>query len=114
MSISSSTNSNDTRARRSPLSFSMNELRTLQYELDHPVDAQSHSANLSIRHDYLVEKRRRLVQSVRIVDPHASQDDETFRHTRLARDIRDADAALRTVQKAMSQLRVGGHLPFMG
>jgi hypothetical protein len=103
------------RARRSPLSFSQEEARQLIYELDHPLDPVSHAANLSIRRDYLVEKKRRLGASVCISYPGACQDDDAFRHTRLAKDIRNCDASIKIVNKALSELNfVGQHRPYSG
>jgi hypothetical protein len=93
-------------AARSPLGFSLDEMKRLSYELDHPSDALSHTANLLLRRDYLVEQRRRLHGAVIIAAPGASQEDETYRHTRLAKDIRSIDAGLKGVLDALRKLGV--------
>jgi hypothetical protein len=90
---------------RNPISFSMAELLRLAHELDHPVDEASHMANLRLRRDYLMEKQRRLFNSFRIAHPGLHHDDESVRHTRIAKDIRDVDAAVNSVLIAMSQRR---------
>jgi hypothetical protein len=89
---------------RSPLGFSIDEMRRLSYELDHPQDRTSHAANLFLRRDYLVEQRRRLNASIGITRPGVSRDDETFRHTRLAKDLKTVDAALHSVNEALASL----------
>jgi hypothetical protein len=91
---------------RSPLSFSLDEMKRLAYELDHPSDTPSHTANLLLRRDFLVEQRRRLNAAVVITAPGASQEDDTFRHTRLAKDIRSIDAGLKNVTDALRNLGV--------
>jgi hypothetical protein len=90
---------------RNPLSFTMAELLRLSHELDHPIDERSHTANLCLRRDYLMEKQRRLFSSFRISHPGLHYDDESVRHTRIAKDIRDVEAALRSVTVALSQRR---------
>jgi hypothetical protein len=99
---------------RSNLTFTVAEMKRLIYELDHPSDMVSHAANLSLRRDFLVEKKRRLNCAVSICKPGATQDDEAFRHTRLAKDIRDVDAALRSVNDALNKLGSRGPQPFTG
>jgi hypothetical protein len=99
---------------RSPLSFSIDEMKRLAWELDHPQDAASHTANLMLRRDFLVEQRRRLNASIAISRPGVSRDDETFRHTRLAKDLRSVDAAFKSVTMALSALGAGGSQPFAG
>jgi hypothetical protein len=88
---------------RNPVSFTMAELMRLAHELDHPVDERSHIANLCLRRDYLMEKQRRLFSSFRISHPGNHFDDESVRHTRIAKDIRDVAASLRSVTLALSQ-----------
>jgi DNA-directed RNA polymerase subunit L len=90
---------------RNPLSFTMAELLRLSHELDHPIDERSHTANLCLRRDYLMEKQRRLYASFRISHPGLHFDDESVRHTRIAKDLRDVEAALRSVSIALSQRR---------
>jgi hypothetical protein len=90
---------------RNPLSFTMAELLRLSHELDHPLDERSHTANLCLRRDFLMERQRRLFASFRISHPGLHYDDESVRHTRLAKDIRDVEAALRSVTVALSQRR---------
>jgi hypothetical protein len=90
---------------RNPLSFTMAELLRLSHELDHPVDERSHTANLCLRRDFLMERQRRLYESFRISHPGFHHDDESVRHTRLSKDIRDTEAALRSVTVAISQRR---------
>jgi hypothetical protein len=103
---SDSTMASKYHSARSPLGFSIDEMRRLSYELDHPQDRRSHAANLQLRRDYLIEQKRRLNSSVGITRPGVSEDDETFRHTRLAKDIRTVDAALHSVNEALASLGV--------
>jgi hypothetical protein len=90
---------------RNPLSFSMKELQRLAHELDHPTDERSHTANLVLRRDFLLERQRRLFVSFRLAHPGLHHDDESVRHTRIAKDVRDMDAALRAVTLALAQRR---------
>jgi hypothetical protein len=91
---------------RSPLCFTPRELRHLSWELDHPTDDVSHMSNLCLRRDFLLEKRRRLNLAFSIVHGDAAHpNDEATRHTRLMKDRRDVDAALRSVTTALSNLR---------
>jgi DNA-directed RNA polymerase subunit L len=90
---------------RNPLAFTMAELTRLSHELDHPLDERSHTANLCLRRDYLMEKQRRLFASFHIAHPGLHYEDESVRHMRIARDIREVEAALRSVTVALSQRR---------
>jgi hypothetical protein len=89
---------------RSPLCFSPSELRSLAYEMDHPVDEVSHAANLKLRRDFLIERRRRLRVALEMVHPGANPDDEEARHTRLSKECRDIDAAITSVNSALHTL----------
>jgi hypothetical protein len=88
---------------RNPLNFTKAELLRLSHELDHPMDERSHLANLCLRRDFLMEKQRRLFASFHIAHPLSHHDDESVRHTRIAKDIRDVGASLRSVTLALSQ-----------
>jgi hypothetical protein len=92
-------------SQRNPLNFTKAELLRLSHELDHPMDERSHLANLCLRRDFLMEKQRRLFASFHIAHPGLHHEDESVRHTRIARDIRDVNAALRSVTLALSQRR---------
>jgi hypothetical protein len=96
----------------SPLCFTPSELKRLSFELDHPVDDVSHTANLCLRRDFLNEKRRRLRAAIGILHPNGTPhpDDEATRHTRVARDVRSVDAALRTVTLALDALRAKSYV----
>jgi hypothetical protein len=89
---------------RSPLCFSPAELRSLSYEMDHPVDEISHASNLKLRRDFLLERRRRLRIALAMVHPGANPDDEEARHTRLSKECRDMDAAIASVNAALVNL----------
>jgi hypothetical protein len=90
---------------RNPLNFTKAELLRLSHELDHPMDERSHLANLCLRRDFLMEKQRRLFASFHIAHPGLHHEDESVRHLRISKDLRDAEAALRSVTVALSQRR---------